>query len=107
MLRALQSVRARLSDAALTGVLFTETHPLGDVEPIEEEALRVSLWQSIAGRDAEQSPEVLQIRLAICLLYAGSVEPPEAAETLEYFEYAFRAAELPESALSTLHLVQL
>lgn len=53
MLRALQSVRARLSDAALTGVLFTETHPLGDVEPTEEEALRVSLWQSIAGRDAE------------------------------------------------------
>lgn len=59
-------------------------------DKLANESARVDLWESINGRDMEGTPDVLLTRLAICLLYAGAEELPDAMDTLAYFDETYR-----------------
>ena len=62
------------------------------------ESARVALWESIAGRDMEQTPEVLLTRLVICVLHPDARQD-ETQDVLEFFMHTFRQARLPEDSL--------
>lgn len=70
------------------------------VDAKEELRTRVGLWESITGREMDQSPEVLKTRLVICALYSGEAVPPDAMDTLEYFSYTAAAALLSVASLA-------
>jgi hypothetical protein len=97
MSRALLQVHAQLPSHVARAVSTSINEPL---ERSAEESTRVALWNSIAGREQEYSPEVLCTRAAICVLYGSATNQPDPADTIECFLGFFRAAGLAESALS-------
>ena len=67
-------------------------------DPKDNESIRISLWESISGRDMEQTKEVLLTRLVICVLYP-SARQAETQDVLEFFVHTYRKTELPEGSL--------
>jgi hypothetical protein len=102
MIAALEATITHLPLSAQAGVrLAAQTADLS-----ANEAARVALWQSIQGRDSSCDPEVLCTRLAICVLHPDGIAM-DPQSSLEYFVYTFRAAGLPESALTQAAALEL
>ena len=97
MIQALGVVANQLPAAARQGLLVASATD----DSTANEHARVSLWESIAGREQTSEPDVLAARMVICVLHPSRIaDDPQTC--LEYFIHWYRALGLPEHGLASV-----